>query len=441
MRNAHKLNRRIMAVAVGTAMALLAPAAHAAYAGPATAPVKVTSGNGSPFDAQTLTLMAAQQPLTAARQRIEAAQGSVDQGLAGLAIDVPHNAITVHWHGNIPAAVVAEIDRARSRGIAVTVLPSAYSRAQFETEMNRLVARSTAEANRQHTTPLIASVRIRDDFSGIDIGVAGSPTAVASAFAARAGGGDLSSSMPVSTHHEELAVPMATRQADAPPFKGGAAMVSATTGGGCSTGWAVHDSSSRKYILTAAHCGWDNWDTYTKVFSLGRTSNITYSYDAQIIPTGSTNVIYIGSSIADAGGVNQSTRQVVGVLPIGQGTQLCADGAYSGLQCSSITVTSSGPLVTSVFDADKQWRNASLWEAKSGTSNTIAGQGDSGGPVFGVTGSGGSLILAGGTIATGMGSGSSNCNGVPAGGGRLCYTTIRFAAASDELRTLGVTLP
>jgi hypothetical protein len=278
---------------------------------------------------------------------------------------------------------------------------------------------------------------MRDDYSGIDIGVTTDPAGPTPMLATA--GAALASSVPASTHHEDLAVPMATRQADTPPFYGAAAMESVTRGGVCTTGWAVRDSS-QSYMLSAAHCGWDTWETFSGRYTLGRTSSISYSYDAQIIPTNSGARIYIGTSIADTNGSGQSTRPVVGVLPIAKGTQLCTDGALSGIQCSSITVTSPGRLSTAVLGADGIFRDASLWEAKSGTSNTIAGTGDSGGPVFGVTGTGGSEILAGGTIMGGTGQLSMNCNGIPSSKIRECATTIRFAAMSDELGALGVTL-
>ena len=433
MRTKHKLVHGTIAVAVSTVLVLVASTAQAASVRPGFAPAK--SSVHSVFDAKTLALMAAQQPLTAAVQRIEAAAGSGNHGLAGTAIDVPHQSITVYWHGTVPKAVTAEIDRTRSHRITVTVLPAAYSRAQFDAEMKRLESRSTAEANLHHTKPLIASVRVRDDYSGIDIGVTSDPVAATSMLSPSRG--DLVSSMPASTHHEDVMRTMATRQADTTPFYGGGAMKAATVDSKCSTGWAVHDSS-RTYILSSAHCGWFSWNTWSNT-PMGRTSKIAYSFDAQVIATSSQDRIYIGTSIADTTGAGQSTRQVVGILPLEEGTELCADGAFSGLQCNA-KVTSAGPREVAVKGADGIYRDAMLWVAASQTSNTIAGTGDSGGPLFGVTGPGGSEILAAGTITGGTSAVGMKCNGVPQSSTRDCDTTIVFGAVSDELGALGVTL-
>jgi hypothetical protein len=397
--------------------------------------------------------MAAQVPLTAARDRIEQAQGSGDHGLAGIDIDAEHNSIVVHWHGSLPAAVTAEIDRAKSQGITVTVKPAAYSWLQLEAEMKRLSDESDAKANRDHVAPVIASIGPRDDFSGLDAGVTSDAATASAEFAASSG--DLSSSIPVTTHRDQLKQPTSlSRQDDSAPFYGGAEMVSSADAQGrytlCSSGFGVHDSAGNQFILTAAHCGWDNWYTFAHDTrqSIGRTTQILYSYDAMLISARSDHWVYDGAFLG-ADPSAQFWKPVSGLMTIGNGNWLCVSGAESGAFCN-IKVNSSSRQSISLLDKDGVYRSALLWRAKEQSSSPkdVIGEGDSGGPAFGLSGDF-SQDIAIGTISA-MDNPNTSCNGVPASGGtywgteidpRKCDSTFWFASAWDEMANLGVTTP
>jgi hypothetical protein len=123
-----------------------------------------------------------------------------------------------------------------------------------------------------------------------------------------------------------------SRQADTPPYWGGALIGQANTG--CSSGFGVTgNNGAATYILTAAHCGPGTWYTGAGV-AMGSTfpAGIDWTHDAELILTdaGAGNHVYDGGSIA---GGTQFCKYVVGASASHTGDWVCTSGAFSGAVC------------------------------------------------------------------------------------------------------------
>ena len=86
-----------------------------------------------------------------------------------------------------------------------------------------------------------------------------------------------------------------SRNDDAPPWKGGAVIVNATIGAGCTSGFGVL-AAGQPAILTAGHCATANGQRIQDGGGefIGNSAQKT-GHDQMIVPTSSTtNRIYVG---------------------------------------------------------------------------------------------------------------------------------------------------
>jgi hypothetical protein len=116
----------------------------------------------------------------------------------------------------------------------------------------------------------------------------------------------------------------------------------------------------------------------------------------------------------------------------GQGDWLCTSGSFSGTICNIQVTnpdTTTGNTVPEIPVA----------EAREVSGNSAGGFGDSGGPVFSLTGTG-SMLVARGTIEGGRAGTEVPCTGVPAGPIRKCYNKITYVRIADTLSFYDLTL-
>jgi hypothetical protein len=145
----------------------------------------------------------------------------------------------------------------------------------------------------------------------------------------------------------------------------------------CSAGFGIYFlSTGNDGVLTAGHCTWDNWyDNYTGN-SIGRTVNLSYSYDAQVISAYSLAEVWLGSDWTNNNG--QYANPVVGVAGNSVGDWICMSGAVTGYVCDT-------QVYQLHYNSSLNGHTASelvLARDRSCCNTQIVAQGDSGGPVL-----------------------------------------------------------
>lgn len=231
----------------------------------------------------------------------------------------------------------------------------------------------------------------------------------------------------------EILTPL-DREADGTPYWGGDFVVNQKAINnsfvGCTTGPTVaSDTTNQKYMTTAGHCypngtavenGWYDVQDHS---IHGGHANFGKIADDSISHYSSNDLDVEYSPLDVAGddwGNNGNHRvQKEAATPLG-GTATCTSGAYEGEVCGA-TVSSSYRDMCATYSTDLfgTIKDCHLYRADD-PGVTIAGQGDSGGPVYqGVTGG-----VAVNGIITASGS-TYNCPAGPAGQ-RLCSSTVYF---------------
>ena len=111
--------------------------------------------------------------LDAARDRIH----HLDSGssIGGVVVDPARFAMTVYWHGRLPAVEAAEIEADRSAGMSITVAAAAYTQAELLTEERRLITAAPIISASSTTAATITVVNPLPDGSGLDIAISGVP--------------------------------------------------------------------------------------------------------------------------------------------------------------------------------------------------------------------------------------------------------------------------
>jgi hypothetical protein len=337
-------------------------------------------------------------------------------GYAGVIVDADHNHFTLFWKGEPPASVTEALAMLPS-GMTAEVRPAVFSKAELHAQRDQLIkddAATPAEYRAHH-------IRVREDGSGIDVSV---PNAKPGSFP-RAGGSN------VRVIVEPPAQPL-TRQVDRDPYYGGARLQmvnGSTVVRFCTSGFIVMNSG-RPFAIAAAHCGIGGFTVWN-----GRGETIGSVFD-QSLETG-TELIKLAPASGAAriydGAWNNSlgvNKPVLGKLGSAQGDWLCTSGSFSGVVCN-IRVTNPDSTANGFFPFP-------VVEAREVSGLNAAGDGDSGGPVFSLTGTGGQVV-ARGTIEGGRGA-VVPCTGVPASAIRKCYNYFTYVRISDTLDHFNATL-
>jgi hypothetical protein len=346
-------------------------------------------------------------------------------GFAGVEVNPNEPGVTVYWHGRPPASVTTTATAsAHANRVKLRFLSAPYSLAQL------LALRSAINRDPGFYRSGIALIFIYAQATGLYIGVANGNSAKARELPAIA-----STTIPV--HYFAASVtPLSVpgRYKDAPPFSGGAFIYTVYAGKdwGCSSGFGMHFTSNPKefFMLTAAHCmaeselGTEPFWVDGSGLKVGQTFYWSPSNDTVSLATvvgvkgaGGGHTIYLGpTSLTSTKG--QSRANVLGAESVDEGDNVYTSGAYSG---------SRGPAEIQVAEAE--WDADTLdgtgytvfgEYAKTLNKSAIAGQGDSGGPVY--------VPVKGGVKAVGLISAAPSSTTAPCVGimGRTCYYGLLF---------------
>jgi hypothetical protein len=353
-------------------------------------------------------------------------------GFVQIRVDAGHAMLTVYWHGRVPADM-QRLFAALRHQVRLVLAPARYLAAQLGQAVWHVLHSHSGLAITGPVGPLA-------DGSGIQVGVAGRvPALDAAAMRKRFGtavaitvisGQRPAQAQTCNPYSGDTLGPPA-RCNDLPPdFWGGAVLTlrsgSAVTGW-CSTGFGVHFSNGSTGMLTAGHCilGNNSWWNGQNSSELGTAANtpfigdpFTPSHDSGVgrTPSISGDHYYDGNSIY--AGDTHNTKTVVGQQSTNPGDWVCESGAFGGVLCA-IHVLNTGQ--TDAFDVGMI---SGLAQASGNTSQPAVG--DSGGPVFSLTGTG--TVTAKGTW-TGVG---PDING---NGDYLWFTPMQVIS-----RDLGVTV-
>jgi hypothetical protein len=186
-------------------------------------------------------------------------------------------------------------------------------------------------------------------------------------------------------------------------------------------------------MLTAAHCGEGTWSTGGGTIIGDTIPTRDVSRDAELILTPVSGHIYTGGSFQDEA---QSSRAVVGASVNRTGDFVCTSGSFSGEICT-VQVAGTGETV-SVRDFGVV---RDLVRAQSTVDAAVGGNGDSGGPVFSLSGS--NAVARGTMTAMPLGSDIRPCKGVPSGAdddpnARHCSRQSWYPDIIAQFNSLGV---
>ena len=245
-------------------------------------------------------------------------------------------------------------------------------------------------------------------------------------------------------------IPLASRDNDSSPFNVGDNVMGlhSSTYTDCSTGYSM-TLSGVSHILTAAHCFpsgasvsnelFDS-DTSTVVGGGASMGSVT-AVDTTASGTDSEYLSGAGSDLLTIGAIGSPVTEYVhaltGVTP-GE-TGLCASGGLSGQVCG-ITVFTTTNCLTNLYYLNSSWtpvtRTACSLIRVYTSGPAIAGQGDSGGPMYLVSGGD---YYAIGLISAGYPGDTATC---PANAwtGRTCYWNLYYTSLSSILNYYGGTL-
>ncbi|WP_433244398.1 hypothetical protein ACQPYK_41560 [Streptosporangium sp. CA-135522] len=349
-------------------------------------------------------LLATQEQLVRAADRISAAaQEPGADGYAGIIAAPENHELRLYWKGNTPKAVNALLGELRNE-VAVNVLPARHSA--------RELARETARITRK-ATDAITSVAPQPDGSGL---VVTGPNSLS----ARSALGDVK--VPV-TVEVGVRPALATRWDDSPPWWGGGAWRN-TSGGGCSTGFAVSHAGVTK-MLSAGHCGAvGNTATDPTGQVIGNISEDDNGRDVLLINARSAGRVF-NNAIGNT--ASEFNNPVIGTFGSYVGLWVCTSGAYSGTNCS-IQVQQTGVSINVGY-----WIIDTVRAEQSAHTNAV-GQGDSGGSVEVINSANTSQVYAAGVNTAIDTSTAVPCTGYVTSGRtcawRMYYTPWSNAVAS-----------
>jgi streptogrisin A/streptogrisin B len=400
--------------------------------------------------------MANQPKLDALRDRIRTAGASSGQGagIGGVVVDPLANSMTLYWHGQVPLAVKDEIRRASGQGMKIDTLNSAYTESDLE-QKSRALMQATAAKPALLDGQRIASAGPQPDGSGLHVGLDASTTVPRAAVtsAPPTASMDVTSAIhsiigdyPVTIERESAkpttnwtGSPTINRNINGPGlYNMAGGHIHTASGVGCSTGFAATNSAGHDVVLTAAHCGWDNWYRGDGS-SVGRTTQISYTYDGQAISGYSYGDVWLGPDYYSWNGSGQYTAEVVGTQSTGSGDWMCLSGSETGYTCD-MQVYRTGD--TGNYDGHT-WYSQDDVRDKSPNYRQINAEGDSGGPAFFPTT--GSTVLAKGLISSGVTEsgvgGVTTCTTPAAVGDRVtCWDVMSYTDIGAITSTLGVTI-
>ncbi|GAA1277999.1 hypothetical protein GCM10009677_35240 [Sphaerisporangium rubeum] len=350
-------SRRFRHLAVSMGIAIAVAGVGTAQAATAPDPVKPSTTGAVEHTgavpggfASWKDLLLFQQKLTTAADRITAAAKN-GGGYAGIIAAPENRELRVYWKGK-PSKAINDLVGQLRRDVSISVLPAQYSARELEREADRLIRANSATLT--STAPL-------QDGSGLK-----ASTAVLGAARSAIAG----ASVPVTLEYGAKPE-LASRWDDSPPWWGGGAWRNTSTGGGCSTGFAVTYGGVQK-MLSAGHCG-DVGQTATDPTgqTIGSITQDNNGRDVLLIGTSAAGRVFnnpVGSV------ATEFSNPVIGTIGSTVGMFICTSGAYSGTNCN-IKVTAVG------VNINVGYIISGTVQAEQQAHTNAVGQGDSGGSV------------------------------------------------------------
>ncbi|MFE2939938.1 hypothetical protein ACFXKG_12890 [Streptomyces sp. NPDC059255] len=359
--------------------------------------------------------MARQDALLDAAKSIRAAVAQNPRSnFSGIKLTVEESVLDLYWKGAVPAEVKSLVTRLNALGeSAVRLNPARFSLAELNHEVEQVMARpDTSFGKAVKAAPLHdgSGLNVAVDGTGAPLGARADQQLVPSAASG------IDTEVPVSLEVAPEPAPV-DRMDDSSPYWGGALMINTTGSNACTSAFGVRrNSDGTTRVLTAAHCGktGDNWvdggyDT------MGKAEGNWPAYETQLINTPGGAAVWHGSVQSDqTSGSDATSKTVKGWAFPEVGQQVCTSGSFSGSRCvvkvtrNNVTLNMGGLMIPGMVQAEQQGRT------------NAAGNGDSGGPVYGVRSDGGATATASGIISAIDTNTAVTCTGVPTGGGRTC---------------------
>ena len=322
--------------------------------------------------------MRAQEPLIEAADAItEAAERP---GTAGFtSVSLGDGRVVLRWKGALPPAVKDAVEKARAT-VPVDIEPAEHTAAQLKAAALRVQKALVADSDAAF------AISLPTDGSRVVIETEGDVE--------QAKRVAVSSGVPVRVTRGEVAR-RKSRLSDSEPYWGGARIINPENNSACTSGFAVTDGWTR-YILTAGHCGRPGGRILTgdRSREIGRASLEDQGFDLLLIPAN------VGGRIYDGGvGVNEFSKRVSGWSSSYPGQWLCVSGSFTGAVCG---VQTTNNFWYSYCDTDRYGTSECYWDLveayQRGGARAIQ-HGDSGGPVFALSGN--YDVIATGTISGG----------------------------------------
>lgn len=366
----HNSLKTLAATAAG-AFALASPAAALAQEAP-------KPGSSSPGDvpAETLQRMQAQRPLIKAADVVQDAidaelAAKPDSGFTSLILG--ERSVVLRYKGTPSPGVQAAVDKARATA-AVDVLDAKHSKHQLEQAAEKIKVKLKSDDAPTTVVLPAAGDKVRVEVKG-----------------------DLKRTKHALPDTGDVAVDVVPgeeytqtygRMSDSAPYYG-SSRINNAGGGSCTAGFGV-TKGGRDYILTAGHCGslYDRFYTGDWSRLMGKVAYRDSWHDTALIETSAGGYIYdswIGST---------AIRDVVGFDRVYPNEWLCAAGSVTGAICDIYADTSR------VYSyCDSGWCYGDLFRGRQAQGRTITQPGDSGGPIYNLSGPNWSQAQAKGIIS------------------------------------------
>ncbi|MDZ7577041.1 MAG: hypothetical protein U0904_02520 [Candidatus Nanopelagicales bacterium] len=412
---------------------------EAGVAGDATA----DSGAVEPQGRKLRRMMSRQTRMDAWIASIRGEQYSLDfngpKGFGGVSLDPDEGLVTFAWKGEPGRRVARKLARP-PKGVSVAITPAAYTQAELKVAADKL--RTSRTKLRKSTGWSLVVVSPSQTGSGLDaqvVAVSGADQdplgSIQGAFSNAAGVAVMVS------EGERVVQTQGPRWKPTSSWRAGAALMT-PKGGVCSSGVAGKGSGGENVFLMARHCGWKkgkkyyakNGNTWTsKGPEFGKVFGSLEEHDTLLVgTTGAVNaLVYDGpwnAPKSDYRTIGSSGDSVVG-------DYVCTSGAMSGVHCPlRVTATNTGYWKKYKKKKDV-WR--SPMDVATASSGIAVAQGDSGGPVFMVSGPG-KLRQARGLISAL--SGQMKCPSIAITKGPKCGNSVYYAPIKRALSDFKVKL-
>jgi hypothetical protein len=290
------------------------------------------------------------------------------RGYAGIVLE--EGLVALWWKGPVPARILRVVDEANNFA-PVRTFEARHSRAELRAAAARIRSRFGRD--------VIHGIWDPGDGSRLILAV---PLQKADVQSLSSIASEISALGVEAEVVPEQEPELLSRNDDSPPWKGGAVIVNATIGAGCTSGFGVR-AAGQPAVLTAGHCATANGQRIQDGSGefIGNSAQKT-GHDQMIVPTSSTtNLIYVGPRSSN------TTKRVTSWEPCFIGELLCQSGTTTAQAIGSELCR----LRVDRFSTDSE----SLVEAVQLDGQQGARPGDSGGPLYSDLGA---SVIAKGTM-------------------------------------------